>query len=305
MDSKVGPLEALDDLVADGDSVALGGAWLCNHPMAAVRQLIRAGRRDLHILSLIGSADVDLLLAAGVVGRLTFSMVTLEAFGLAPNLRRQAESGSLPLVELTALSMEAALDAAGRNIPFMAYPGLGSPPTSDLVKLHPSIYGWVTDPFTGRQELVVRAIKPRVAIVHALRADRLGNTQVDGTFGIDVDLAKAADLVVVTCEEIVPTEVIAESAHLTTIPGFLVNLVVEAPFGAHPTSHVPRYTFDAPELLRYAEVAAAGGEAQDRYVAQLATETEAAYRERVIGDHRAAVLRELVRQARVIEEVPA
>src|SRR2546422_9624749 len=46
--NKVVPLEALGELVADGDSVAVGGGWFSNHPMAAVRQLLRAGRRDLH-----------------------------------------------------------------------------------------------------------------------------------------------------------------------------------------------------------------------------------------------------------------
>jgi len=300
MESKVVELETIGEVVRDGDSVALGGAWLCNHPMAAVRELVRAGRRDLHLLSLIGSADVDLLLAAGAVGRLTFSMVTLEAFGLAPNLRRGAESGTLELEELTGLSMEAGLDAAGRNIGFMAYPGLGSPPTSDLVKLNPEVYGFVTDPFTGEQELVVKAIRPRIAIVHAWRADRLGNAQFDGTFGIDDDLAKAAEIVIVTCEEIVDTDVIAADPHHTKIAGFLVDHVIEAPFGAHPTSHVPCYTFDAPELLDYAAVTTAGGEEQERYVAQLATESEREYRDRVIGS-RGPVLAELARQARVLE----
>ena len=299
MESKVVPLEALDELIGDGDSVALGGAWLCNHPMAAVRQLIRARRRELRLMSLIGSADAELLLASGAVSELTFSMVTLEAFGLAPSLRRGAEGGELKLVELTALSMEAGLDAAGRNIPFMPYPGLGSPPTSDLVGRHPSIYGFVTNPFTGESELVVRAIRARVAIVHALRADRFGNAHVDGTFGMDDDLVKAADTVIVTCEEVVPTEVIRANPHMTKIPAFLVHHVIEAPFGAHPTSHVPRYSFDAPELLRYAEIATAGGDALSAYLDELAGESEEQYRSRVIGE-RGKVLAEIGNQAKIL-----
>jgi glutaconate CoA-transferase subunit A len=300
MDSKVIPLEALDDLITDGDSVALGGAWLCNHPMAAVRQLVRAKRRNLRLMTLIGSADAELLLAAGAVSELTFSMVTLEAFGLAPSLRRGAESGNLKLVELTALSMEAGLDAAGRNIPFMPYPGLGAPPTSDLVARHPDIYGFVTNPFTDETELVVRAIRARVVIVHALRADRLGNAQFDGTFGMDEDLVKAADVVIVTCEEVVPTEVIRGDPHMTKIPAFLVHHVIEAPFGAHPTSHVPRYSFDAPELLRYAEIATPGGDALGAYVDQIASESEDDYRRRVIGD-RGKVLAEIGNQAKILQ----
>jgi acyl CoA:acetate/3-ketoacid CoA transferase alpha subunit len=303
MKNKVIALTSLGEVVRDGATVALGGAWFSNHPMAAARELLRAGRRDLHVISLIGSADVDLLLAGGAVRHLTFSMVTLEAFGLAPNLRRRVEDGSITITELTALSMEVALEAAGRNVPFMTFTGLGSPATSDLVELHPEVYGYVPDPFTGEQVLVVKAIKPEVTIVHALRADAQGNAQFDGTYGIDDELAKAGDTVIVTCEEIVPTEVIAESAHMTKVPAFLVDHVIEAPFGAHPTSHIPRYTIDGHELLGYAAAAGAGGDEQEAYLARLVGETEQQYRERVLGGGRDAVLAELVRQGKVLTGV--
>jgi glutaconate CoA-transferase subunit A len=301
LSSKLVSLEDLGSIVHDGQSVALGGAWLCNHPMAAVRQLVRAGRRDLHIYSLIGSVDVDLLLAAGAVSHLTFSMVTLEAFGLAPNLRRQVEGGDLQITELTGLSMEVALEAAGRNVPFLPYPALGQPETSDLVRANPAIYDRVLDPFAGGEVLVVRALQPEVTIVHALRADRDGNAQFDGTHGIDDVLAKVPGTVVVTCEEVVSREVIVESAHMTKVPGYLVDHVIEAPFGAHPTSHVPRYSLDAPEMLDYALAAGAGDEEQQAYVERIRRETEAEYRERVLAQGRDLVLAELVRQGRILE----
>ena len=95
MRNKVVALDELGGLVRDGETVALGGAWYSNHPMAAVRQLIRAGRKDLHAMTIVGSVDVDLLAGAGVISHLSFSMVTLEAFGLAPNVRRGVEGGSL------------------------------------------------------------------------------------------------------------------------------------------------------------------------------------------------------------------
>jgi glutaconate CoA-transferase subunit A len=303
--SKLLSLEELGSVVQDGQSVALGGAWLCNHPMAAVRQLVRARRKDLHVYSLIGSIDVDLLLAAGAVSHLTFSMVTLEAFGLAPNLRRQVEHGDLRITELTGLSMEVALEAAGRNVPFLPYPALGRPETSDLVRANPDIYDHVVDPFVGDPVLVVRALRPDVTIVHALRADRDGNAQFDGTFGIDDVLAKVPGTVIVTCEEVVSREVIVESAHMTKVPGYLVDYVIEAPFGAHPTSHVPCYSLDAPELLDYAEAAGAGEEVQDSYVAQIRRETEEDYRARVLSGGRDQVLAELVRQGRILEAATA
>jgi len=118
-------------------------------------------------------------------------------------------------------------------------------------------------------------------------------------------LAKVPGTVIVTCEEVVSREVIVESAHMTKVPGYLVDYVIEAPFGAHPTSHVPCYSLDAPELLDYAEAAGAGEEVQDSYVAQIRRETEEDYRARVLSGGRDQVLAELVRQGRILEAATA
>jgi glutaconate CoA-transferase, subunit A len=294
---KVVPLGALGDLVADGESVAIGGGWFANHPMAAVRQLLRAGRRRLHVYTVVGSIDVDLLVGAGALQHLSFSMVTLEAFGLAPNVRRAIEGTPdarprLGFTELTGLGLLVGLEAQGRGVPFLPYRG---PFGSDIPARYPERYATVTCPFTGEELTAVRAIQPDVAIVHALRADAEGNAQWDGTSGPDVEMAKAARRVIVTCEEVVPRSEIVAHAHMTKLPGYYVTAVVEAPFGAHPTSHVPRYTSDPWQLLEYA--AAAGGEGYGAYLERLLGENEAGYRERVLGGGRGDVLRALAEQA--------
>lgn len=296
MANKVVPLEALGDLVADGDSVALGGGWFCNHPMAAVRQLVRAGRRDLHALTVVGSVDIDLLVGAGALGHLSFSMVTLEAFGLAPNVRRAVEGRTLRFTELTGLGLLIGLEAQGRGVPFLPYRG---PFGSDIPARYPERYRTVTCPFTGEELTAVRAIQPDVAVVHALRADADGNAAWDGTSGPDVEMAKAARRVVVTCEEVVPRDVLVANPHMTKLPGYYVEAVIEAPFGAHPTSHVPRYASDPWQIMEYAE--AAGGDAYRAYVDRLRSESEAGYRERVLGDGRDKVLCTLAEQARPLE----
>jgi glutaconate CoA-transferase subunit A len=283
-------LEQVPDLIPAGASVAIGGAWFANHPMAVVRQLLRARRTDVRALALLGSIDVDLLVGAGVLEHLTFSMVTLEAMGLAPNLRRAVQSGELPIVELPALSLQVALEAATRSVPFLPLRG---PIGSDLVAMHPDVFGTAQPDFGGPAEepvMAVKAIRPDVAVVHALRCDRLGNAQFDGTFAQDPEIAGAAGTVIVTCEEVVESEEIARSPHMTKIPGFLVDAVVEAPFGAHPTSHVPRYVHDAWEILDYQKAALAGGADLEDYVERLRMESEQEYRERVLGGNRAAVL---------------
>jgi glutaconate CoA-transferase, subunit A len=291
---KVVPLEAIGDLVSDGDTVAFGGGWFANHPMAAVRQLIRAGRKDLHAMSVVGSVDVDLLVGAGVLSHLSFSMVTLEAFGLAPNFRRAIETGVLGFTEFTGLGLLIGLEAQGRGVPYLPYRG---PFGSDIPAHYPEIYQSVSCPFTGEELTAVRALQPDVAIVHAWRADAEGNAQWDGTSGPDIEMAKAARRVIVTCEQLVPREDIVATAHMTKLPGYYVSAVVEAPFGAHPTSHVPSYVHDAWQLMEYA--AAAGGADYADYVDRIRSESELQYRKRVL-DGRDAVLRALVDTAKVL-----
>jgi glutaconate CoA-transferase, subunit A len=296
MADKVASLTDLDHLVVDGDSVALGGAWFANHPMAAVRQLVRAGRKDLRPITVVGSVDVDLLVGAGVASHLTFSMVTLEAFGLAPQFRRAIEGGQIGFTEMTGLGLLIGLEAQGRGVPYLPYRG---PFGSDLPAQYPDFYSTVECPFTGEQLTAARAIQPDVAIVHALRADADGNAQWDGTSAADVDMVKAAKRVIITCEEIVPRETIVAHAHMTKVPGYYVHAVVEAPFGAHPTSHVPAYALDAWQVMEYA--GAASGDGYADYVERLGKESEAEYRERVLGEGRGKVLRALVKAAKTLE----
>jgi glutaconate CoA-transferase, subunit A len=296
MADKVASLTDLDRLVADGAGVALGGAWFANHPMAAVRQLVRAGRKDLRPITVVGSVDVDLLVGAGVASHLTFSMVTLEAFGLAPQVRRAIENGQIGFTELTGLGLLIGLEARGRGVPYLPYRG---PFGSDLPARYPDFYSTVECPFTGEELTAARAIEPDVAIVHALRADADGNAQWDGTSAADVEMAKAATRVIITCEEIVPRRMIVAQAHMTKIPAYYVHAVIEAPFGAHPTSHVPAYALDAWQIMEYA--GAASRDDFGDYVDRLRKESEEEYRERVLGDHRGKVLRALVEAAKTLE----
>ncbi len=283
--SKVVSLEELPSLVTPGQSLGFGGAWLSNHPMAAVRQLLRDRIGDLHVIGSLCSIDVDLLIGAGLIRELTFSMVSLEAFGLAPHFRRAVQDGTVQINEISGVAFNIAIDAGARNVPFLPTGLLGS---SQLPEVTSDLYARVTCPFTQTEMLAIRALNPDVALIHARRADSAGNAQVDGPIAVDGELARAARHVVVTCEELVDTETIAANPAATHIPGFLVDAVVEAPWGAHPTTHVPMYGFDAWAVADYADICAAGEAAG--YIERLAGETEAEYRARVLDDDRRTVL---------------
>ena len=87
-------------LIADGQSVAMGGSLLHRGPFALARELARQGRRNLEFVKASPAYDVDLLCAAGCLSVVQAGVVTFEAeFGLAPNFRRAVESGTVEYKE--------------------------------------------------------------------------------------------------------------------------------------------------------------------------------------------------------------
>src|SRR5258706_69390 len=82
-----------------------------------------------------------------------------------------------------------------------------------------------------------------VALVHAHAADDAGNLFVEHPT-TDLLVARAARFVIATCETRVRRLASA------TIPGFLVDLVVEEPFGAYPLGCFGRYAPDEAHLRR-------------------------------------------------------
>ena len=121
--------------VTDGALVALGGGLSARLPMALVRELIRQGRRGLHVVGSAHGIDVDLLIAAGAVAVCEESYVGFEQdLGLAPAYRRAAEHRTVEVRESCCATILAQLRAAEFGLPFMAVRGVKG---SDIRRLHP------------------------------------------------------------------------------------------------------------------------------------------------------------------------
>jgi len=77
-------------------------------------------------------------------------------------------------------------------------------------------------------------------------ADRtnFGNAQYWGALGSVAAAALASKRIVVSCEEIVEHDIIQSSPHLTLIPAYRVDAVVEVPWGANPTEVLGYYNMD-------------------------------------------------------------
>lgn len=237
---KVVPLSALAELVPDGSTVGLGGAWLSAHPMAAVQQLVRGGRHDLHVVSLTGSLDVDVLVGAGAARRVSYCFVSLGPFGLAPCFRRAAESDALELDEHTGHGITTALEAAARRLDFLPFYG---PIGTSLAERYPTRNG----------VQIAEALPLDVAILHAEAATPDGHVLLSASGGVDLPLARAAGRVVVTAERIVDRLPASGSRYLAAQE---VHHVIEAPWGAHPLAAIPTYALDWQALLEYSDAAA-------------------------------------------------
>jgi glutaconate CoA-transferase subunit A len=276
MQEKLTTLDQAIALVDDGNLVALQNMATQAAPMALVRELIRQEKRNLGLVVLVGGMAVDWLAAAGVIDRLVGAAVSMEQFGLCQQYRKAVEQGRVRVEELSESLLNARLGAGARNLPFLPSRGaIGS----DLIALNPDNLKMLDDPFGGFPVVACRALIPDVALVHAHRADRFGNIQYEPTvlwpdIGI---MPKAAKCVIVTAEEIVDTGVLRRNPDRTILPGFMVDAVVEVPYGAHPTSFFPNYGYDSRFHLEWTEVARDDEKATaflERYVHRPSTQEE-------------------------------
>ncbi len=79
-----------------GMTVGIGGGPLLAAPMALVRELIRSGARDLHLVACsTGGVQFDMLIGAGCAASAEFAQIVFNEYGSAPNFRRYAEAGRL------------------------------------------------------------------------------------------------------------------------------------------------------------------------------------------------------------------
>ncbi|MCY4622088.1 MAG: CoA transferase subunit A [bacterium] len=261
---KLADLETAVAMVRPGSMVALGGGLSARLPMALVRGLIRAGIGDLHVVGSAHSLDVDLLAAAGAISVCEQSYVGYEQdHGLAPAFRRAAQEGLLEARESCCDTVLTQLRAAEMGLSFLPVHGVKG---TDIEGLHPE-YSRVTCPFTGHEYVAVPPLAPDVALVHAPMGDRHGNLHIEQPYVLDERFAVASAMTIATVDRIASTDEVAAAG--IVIPYYRVAAVVEAPFGAHPSSCYPGYAYDRAHLASWVAAARTAEGAQDylrRYV---------------------------------------
>lgn len=241
-------------LVPDGATVGLGGLMLFNKPMALIRELVKRGVRDLTAICAAPSTiDADQLIGADAVSTIIFQSLTAERIGpIAPRFREYAQRGGLEIVDCDQGMINAGLRAARFGLPSLpTVAGLGG----DYTRVEPNWVKETEDPFTGRKLNAIRAMRPDYALVHAAVADEAGHAYQLANPINDELLCAAADKIIVTAEQIVPSQAIQREQARGFVWTYKVAAVVEAPYGAHPCGSYGRYPWDGVAVKEYVDLA--------------------------------------------------
>ncbi len=264
VDKVMSEAEAIRQFVYDGCYIGteLYGTVRC--PMSLAREVVRQGKKDLRVCGQ-GVLELDLWLAAGLVRKLDITYIGLEVYGTSSALRRAVESGQVErCVEWSNGAITWRMKAAAMGVPFL--------PTRSMLGTDTLAYSAakvVIDPFTGAKVALLPALVLDVALIHVHRADRYGNCQIEGISGFAAEMARACKRLIVSAEEIIPTQEIRKYPDRTIIPYYLVDAVVHAPYGSHPGEMAYLYGRDEAGIKEWVEMSKTAEGAQaylDKYI---------------------------------------
>ena len=250
-DKRMSVADAVARFVADGDYLASGGFGGDRIATAALHEIVRQQRQNLSFAGHTATHDFQILCAGNQTGRGKLLakvdaayIVGLEARGLSPHARRVVEAGDIECTEWSNYTLALRFRAAAMGVPFLPARTILGTDTFDK-----SAAKTVTCPFTGATLAAIPALWPDVAVIHVHEADRFGNCRIRGTSVADLDLARAAKRLIITCERLIPESEIRRDPTQTVIPFFCVDAVCEVPFGGYP-SNVPYEYFSDEDHLR-------------------------------------------------------
>jgi acyl CoA:acetate/3-ketoacid CoA transferase alpha subunit len=241
--------EAVARLVENGDYLNWEG-----FPHALIREVVRQRKRDLWLGAKFSGLETTVLAASGCASKIDIGWV-----GGGRTLFRAIEEQRVQAFEWANGVMSMRLHAGAMGVPFIPIRWFGG---TDNLPL--SGARLVEDPYSGKPICLLPALNPDVSLIHVPQCDRFGNARIFGTSIAPAESAMASRKVIVSTEEIISEEEVRADPSRTTIPYYLVDAVVEMPFGAFPGS-VSGYYRGSPEHAA-ALVQAAGSERMDEYL---------------------------------------
>lgn len=222
--------EALADIVADHQTLAVGGFGLCGIPEALIEALKNTGVTGLTCIS--NNAGVDDFGLGKLLQTKQIKKMISSYVGENKEFERQYLNGELE-VELTPQgTLAEKLRAGGAGIPaFYTQTGVGT-----LVA-----EGKEVREFEGKEFILEKSLTADVALVKAYKADKAGNLVFRKTArNFNPECAMAGKITVVEVEQIVEIgELDPDDIHL---PGIYVNRIV---VNASPEKRIEQMTLKA------------------------------------------------------------
>ena len=261
--SSLVPLSKLAARIPDGARLAIAQDSV-GVAMAATRELVRRGVRGLRLVCVpLSGMQADILIGAGCVAAIETSAVTLGEYGGAPRFAAALRGKRIELRDATCPAIHAALQAGEKNIPFMPLRGLVG---SDLLA-HRADWKVVDNPFAsntaagdagngaGEPIVLLPAIRPDIALIHAPLADRDGNVWI-GRSRDALTMAHASFATLATVEAVRDTSLFDDPALAAgTVPAIYVDAIALAPNGAWPIGMPDTTAPDPAALQAYAAAA--------------------------------------------------
>ena len=232
--------EAVAAFVSDGDYIVYDFSSLTRGPQSLIREVIRQRKKELWIGAEFTLHESPMLVGAGCATRIDVGFL-----GYGNYIGQAVCDGRVKVYEWTNGGLALRILAGARGVPFL--------PTRDMLgsdNMKVSAAKTITDPYTGDPVCLVPALNPDVAFLHVHQADVLGNARIFGTNLFALEAALASFRVIVSAEEIVETDEFRKDPMRTTVPYFLVDAVVHAPFGAYPGAMPARYEIDLEHVDR-------------------------------------------------------
>lgn len=262
---------AVERYVRDGCHISIGGFTLNRNPMAAVYEIIRREVKNLHLYAHSNGQGVDELIGAGCVAKLEIAYAGSGRF--APTcirFRKAVENGTLAVEDYSNYQMTLRFLAGAMGVPFL--PTRSSLGTSIIEKWGFAESMRQSDPKLPNKKLVVvdnpfgewadtarvvlvPAINPDVTVIHVQKADRQGTARIEGLTFADIEQAKSAKHMIITCEELVESDELRANPDQNQIPFFCVDAVVPVRYGAYPTACYRYYDYDPVYLNDYRKAA--------------------------------------------------
>lgn len=238
--------------VNDGDGLFWGGFGYQRAPIAFAHELVRQKKRNLTVYTCGSEVDLEIMAGAGVATRYEIAFSAIEALGLSYNIRRRVSEGKLEVEDYTNLAMAMRFLGGSLNVPFMPLRSMMGTDMERLRRYRGDDKLKVIDcPFTGDKICLVPSLQPELSIVHVQRVDKLGNAQIDGIVGEDIEGSRCGKKLIVLAEELIDTEEIKTRPDQTKIPGMYVDHVVVIPYVAHPMMCHDYYDYDLEHLMMF------------------------------------------------------